>query len=252
MQSLAAELTQLGMPAWSRRCDVTSTEECASALAAVCEEMGGVDVLVNNAGQTHLSHFADTDVDVLRKVMDVNFFGAANCTKAALPSLIERRGQIVVLSSVAGFAPLGGRCGYAASKHALHGLFESMRAELQPKGVHVMMVCPGFTDTGIGRNALGGDGGPATAKRTTTGTPAPPERVAEAIYRGVLRRRRMLVLSAVGKASRLVSRLAPSLYERLMARALMCPQRTQQRARNRRVSRPRPVPLSRAPRIVRG
>jgi UDP-glucose 4-epimerase len=221
VQSLAAELTQLGMPAWSRRCDVTSTEECASALAAVCEEMGGVDILVNNAGQTHLSHFADTDVDVLRKVMDVNFFGAANCTKAALPSLIERRGQIVVLSSVAGFAPLGGRCGYAASKHALHGLFESMRAELQPQGVHVMMVCPGFTDTGIGRNALGGDGGPPRDVRTTTGKAAPPESVAAAILDGIQRRRRLLVLSSVGKLSYLVSRVSPSTYEKLMARALM-------------------------------
>jgi UDP-glucose 4-epimerase len=221
VESLATELTQLGMPAWSRRCDVTSTEECASALSAVCEELGGVDVLINNAGQTHLSHFADTDVEVLRRVMDVNFFGAANCTKAALPSLIERRGQIVVLSSVAGFAPLGGRCGYAASKHALHGLFESMRAELQPKGVDVMMVCPGFTDTGIGRNALGGDGGPARNVRTTTGSAAPPETVATAILDGLLRRRRLLVLSPVGKLSYLVSRVSPGTYEKLMARALM-------------------------------
>jgi NAD(P)-dependent dehydrogenase (short-subunit alcohol dehydrogenase family) len=200
---------------------VTAWEPCREAIDGLLGKLGGADLLINNAGITHLSRFADTQPGVLRAVMDVNFFGAVHCTRAALETLVQRRGLVVVISSVAGFAPLGGRCGYAASKHALHGLFESARAEWRPLGVDVMMVCPGFTDTAIGDRALGGSGGPAHEPRSTTGRPASPESVAEAIYRGALRRRRMLVLSPVGKLSLALSRLAPAVYERLMARSLL-------------------------------
>ncbi len=205
-------------------CDVTDRDRCAQVLAEVESELGGVDVLVNNAGRTHISLFADTQPEVLRRIMDINFFGAVHCTQAALPSLTARRGTIVVLSSVAGFAPLAGRVGYAASKHALHGLFESLRAELAAAGVHVMMVCPSFIDTGIGRNALGGDGGTPQDLRTTTGRPATPESVADAIVAGCLRRRRLLILGTVGRLSWWISHLAPRWYERMMIRRLLAPQ----------------------------
>ena len=128
-------------------CDVTSLDECSVAVGRVVAAWGGVDVLINNAGITHVSPFVDTDVDVLHRVMDVNFFGAIGMTSVALPSLLERRGQIVVMSSVAGFAPLVLRTGYAASKHALHGCFESLRAELHGTGVGVTLVCPSFVRT---------------------------------------------------------------------------------------------------------
>lgn len=221
VDAMVPVVRELGGAALPVPCDVTRWDDCQTAIRTVLAAHGGIDVLVNNAGITHLSVFADTEVAVLRTVMDINFFGAVYCTKAALPSLVERRGTVVVLSSIAGFSPLAGRCGYAASKHALHGLFESLRAELRRSGVHVMMVCPGFTDTGIGRNALGGDGGPARAARTTVGKAADPNDVAEAIHRGIARRRRMLVLSPVGKLALVFSRVMPGVYERLMARQLL-------------------------------
>jgi short-subunit dehydrogenase len=90
--------------------------------------------------------------------MTVNFFGAMHCTHAALEPLISRRGMIIVISSVAGFAPLIARTGYAASKHALHGFFDSLRSEVEPLGVKVLLVCPSFIQTGIEKNALAGDG----------------------------------------------------------------------------------------------
>jgi NAD(P)-dependent dehydrogenase (short-subunit alcohol dehydrogenase family) len=152
--------------------------------------------------------------------MVVDFFGAAYCTKAALASLLARRGSVVAVSSVAGFAPLAGRTGYAAAKHALHGLFETLRVEHARDGLHVLLVCPGFTRTGIEAAALGGDGGRATAARTTVGRMADPRDVAEAIYRGVLGRRRMLVLGPVAKTSFALTRFAPALYDRLMMRSL--------------------------------
>ncbi len=224
-RALAEQLGGAESRAIGLHCDVTSYEDCSAAIDRVVAEFGGIDVLINNAGRTHISLFAETSVDVLRKVMDINFFGAVHCTKAALPSLTERQGTIAVLSSVAGFAPLAGRVGYAASKHALHGLFESLRAEVAPQGVHVMMVCPGFTDTGIGRNALGGDGGRPSDERTTTGTPATPESVAAAIFDGVAQRKRTLLLSTVSRLSWWVSHLLPGVYERLMVRQLLEPQK---------------------------
>jgi NAD(P)-dependent dehydrogenase (short-subunit alcohol dehydrogenase family) len=132
-QRVAAELEAQGTPALGLGCDVTVADDCRAAIAAVTRAWGGVDLLVNNAGITHLGRFRDTAPDVIRRVMEVNFFGAVEMTRAALPSLLQRRGAVVVLSSVAGFAPLATRTGYAASKHALQGFFDSLREEHRPR-----------------------------------------------------------------------------------------------------------------------
>ena len=197
-----SELAEQGIDALPVECDVTSLEACRDAIARVIDARGGVDVLINNAGVTHLSHFSDTEVEVIRRVMEVNFFGAVNCTKAALDSLLERRGRIAVLSSVAGFSPLATRCGYSASKHALHGFFDSMRPELRASGVPVTLVCPFFVDTDMGDRALGGDGGKPRMPRTQTGTPSysrmarrgdPPRGAPWAPSAGALPRRKALL-----------------------------------------------------------
>ena len=142
-------LQETGMTAEAFECDVSRQEDCLRVIGAVIERYGGIDILMNNAGLTQRSAFVDTECRVYEKVMAVNFFGALYCTKAAINSLLERRGTIVVTSSHAGYSPLFGRTGYSASKHALHGLFESLRTELVGQGVHVMMLCPGFTKTNL-------------------------------------------------------------------------------------------------------
>jgi NAD(P)-dependent dehydrogenase (short-subunit alcohol dehydrogenase family) len=146
-------------------CDVTSLASSEAAIQEATARFGGIDVLVNNAGIAHRSAFADTQVDVLRRVMEVNFFGAVHCTHAAIASLRQRQGMVIAISSVAGFSALIGRTGYAASKHALHGFFDSLRTEVQDDGVDVLIVCPSFIDTGIDRAALGADGQPASRRR---------------------------------------------------------------------------------------
>lgn len=218
--ALADALAGPSQPCEGFACDVADEEDCRRTLAQVIERFGGIDVLACNAGITQRSLFADTDVAVFRKVMDVNLFGSLHCAKAALASLVERRGLIVVTSSIAGIAPLYERSGYAASKHALHGLFESLRAELSGTGTDVMMVCPGFTATGIGKAALDGRGRPASHAQSTVGSVATPESVAEAVFHGAARSRRLLVLTTVGKTTALLSRLLPSVYERLMTRSI--------------------------------
>jgi len=103
---------------------------------------------------------------------------------------------------------------------ALHGLFETLRSEQRESGLGVMMVCPGFTRTGIEAHALGGDGGALRAPRNVYGRQADPDEVADAIFRAALRRRRLLVLSPVGKLAYAVSRIWPSLFERMMIRRM--------------------------------
>jgi NAD(P)-dependent dehydrogenase (short-subunit alcohol dehydrogenase family) len=218
--ALRAELAAAGAECLALRCDVREEAACREAVAAVLARFGRLDVLVHNAGISHRSAFRETSSAVYRRVMDVNFFGALFCTQAALPALLASGGLVIAVSSIAGVAPLHGRTGYAASKHAVQGFFSSLRSELAPQGVDVLIVCPGFTATGIATAALDGDGRVTAHPQSTVGRLATPESVAEAVFRAASRGRSLLVLSAAGKAAFLLSRLHPALYERLMARAL--------------------------------
>jgi short-subunit dehydrogenase len=175
---------------------------------------------VNNAGITQRSAFVDTDIAVFERVMAVNFFGALYCTKAAIHSLIRRSGLIIVNESIAGIAPLLGRTGYSASKHALHGLFTSLRTEIRGTGTHVMVVCPGFVETNLQTRALGADGNVTVRPQSRVGGQQTPEKVADIIYKGAIRRKDLLVLTPVGKITWWMSRLVPPLYERIMAKQL--------------------------------
>ncbi len=214
-------LRSMGVDVLGVKCDVTSGKQCVSAMMAVIKRFGGIDILVNNAGITQRSTFRNTSMDVYRRVMEVNFFGALNCTKPAIESLVERKGVIIVTTSLAGFAPLYGRTGYSASKHALHGFFHSLRSEMAHLGVHVMMLCPGFTATNLQSRALDGSGKLNKGDRSTVGKEATPESVADEVYRGVLKRKRELVLTPVGKfMHHFVLRFMPAWYERQMTKKI--------------------------------
>lgn len=208
-----------GTPVLSLGCDVTSADDCRSAMAKIVDAWGGIDVLINNAGITHIGLVRDTQVEVIRRVVEVNFFGAVHCTRAALPSLLERRGRVVAISSVAGFAPLATRAGYVASKHALQGFFETLRAEHARDGLGVTLVCPSFVSTGIGTRALGADGGAAAAgERSGVEHEVSPEAAADTIYRGVMRGRRLVWVGREARLTWWLWHLLPRLYERLMVR----------------------------------
>jgi short-subunit dehydrogenase len=220
VRAAADDMVSDGIDAIGIGCDVAREVECERAIYAITEHYGGIDILVNNAGITQRSAFVDTKVSVYRQVMDVNFFGSLHCTKLAIASLIERKGAIIIIESLAGVAPLLGRSGYCASKHALHGLFTSLRAELIGSGVHIMIVCPGFVKTQLQTRALGGDGRVTRHPQSMVGGQDSPDQIADAVYRGLLKKKDLMVLSPVGKLSYWLSRIAPSFYERLMARQL--------------------------------
>jgi NAD(P)-dependent dehydrogenase (short-subunit alcohol dehydrogenase family) len=220
LEALRAQLRAEQSECLALRCDVSDPADCEASVANVARHFGRLDVLINNAGISHRSAFEFTRPEVVRRVMEVNFFGAANCTHAALPALLANQGMIIVVSSVAGFAPLIARTGYAASKHALHGFFESLRTEIEPKGVSVLLACPSFISTHIDRNALGGDGGPVTHEQVVFGNRMSPRDAAERIYRGAVANKRLLLIGRAAKVAWWVSRLTPAVFERGMARRL--------------------------------
>lgn len=199
--------------------DVRDASRCEAIIAELTAARGGLDVLINNAGLSAHGLAEATSLEVLRRVMDVNFYGAVHFTLAALPSLRQRRGRIAVMSSVAGFAPLFGRSAYAASKHALHGWFDTLRAELADTGVDITVVCPSFVATAIDRHALSGSGGAARSDKPTIGRPVSPELIAREVCDGLERRTRQLTPTTVATASLWLSRLAPRTYERLMRKS---------------------------------
>lgn len=200
-------------------CDVAEEASVKRAIEKVIIDFGEIDVLVNNAGVTHKSLFSETEMAVIQTVMAVNFFGAIYATQHALPSITKKQGMVITLSSMAGLMPMLERSAYSASKHALHGFFEGLRWELKPKGVHVMLVCPGLTETDLHKNALLGNGSCGSKPpRSWLGQLSSPGAVAEAIYRGASAKKRVLILSNVGKRARWLAILMPSLFEKYFYR----------------------------------
>jgi NAD(P)-dependent dehydrogenase (short-subunit alcohol dehydrogenase family) len=201
--------------------DITDATATAEVIEQLREERGPIDLVVNNAGITHFSTVEDVALKTIEQVMAVNFTGSVNCTKAALPDLLDRAGQVVVLSSVAGFAPLFGRCAYSASKHALHGFFETLRCEVRDRGVNVLMVCPSFIDTQRDQpdaeSPYEGVARPGSA-RATVGEVKSPEAAAREIVDAIARREERLLVGRVAKQSYWLRRLLPRLYDSMMTR----------------------------------
>jgi NAD(P)-dependent dehydrogenase (short-subunit alcohol dehydrogenase family) len=218
--ALVTSLRDNGAEALAVPCDVTDADACKAAVEIATAHFGALDGLINNAGISARSLLQDTETAVIRRIMEVNFFGAVNLTHAALASIVASKGFFVVISSVAGFSPLTGRTAYAASKHALHGFFDSLRTELEGAGVGVTLVCPSFIRTGIGAAAIDGTGAPVSSPRITTGGESMPEEVAERIFDAVAAGRRQLLPDATARKVWWLSRLAPGLFTRIMKRRI--------------------------------
>ena len=158
----------------------------ASAIALAAREAGQVDILVPSAGVSQRSLAAETSLDIDREIMEINYFGTIALTKAVLPSMLARRsGHLVPISSVIGYVGVPLRSAYAASKHALHGFFNTLRAETHKDGIRVTIVCPGYIRTKVSENALTGDGTPHGHLDDTHANAMLPEEAAPVIVRGV-------------------------------------------------------------------
>ena len=191
-------------------------EKTAQALAM----FGGLDVLVLNAGITQRSRTRETDEGVYRRLMEVNFFGPEAMARAVLPSMLaQKSGHIVVISSVAGKIGVPMRSGYSATKFALHGFFEALRAEEERNGIHVTMVCPGYIRTEISLSALRGDGRRHAKMDSELAHGMPVEECARRIVRGVARKKKEIVVAAAREKTLVyMKRFFPDLLARMIGR----------------------------------
>lgn len=192
--------------------DVTHRSDLERLIRETTQIYGQLDLLVNNAGITHRSPAHRTDPAVFRKIMAVDWQGPVELTQLALPLLEASGGSIVTIGSMAGWMPVPGRAGYCAAKAALTQFFEVLRLELEPLGIHILMVYPSFLETPIERNALGADGEKANHARSTIGTMTSAEDMARMIDRALTRKRRWLLPEPVSRFGSLLWRLAPGLY----------------------------------------
>lgn len=197
-------------------CDLSKEPDCRRFIESTIKTFGGIDILINNAGVSMRALFRDTDVDVIKKVMDINFYGAVHCTKYALDSIIERQGTIVGVSSIAGYRGLPGRSGYSASKFALQGWMEALRTELLHTGVNVMWVCPGFTASNIRNAALNKDGNPQGESPMDESSLMTAEEVSRHVIKAIELRKRTLVLTFTGKRTVFMNRFFPSWTDKLV------------------------------------
>jgi short-subunit dehydrogenase len=195
--------------------DVSSENDCRRFMETTIKNFGGIDILINNAGVSMRAILKEANIEVIKKVMDINFYGTVYCTKYALDSIIERKGTIVGVSSIAGYRGLPGRSGYSASKFALQGWLEAIKTELMADGVHVMWVCPGFTTSNIRNAALNknsqshGDTPMDESKMMTA------EKCAEHILKAVQKKKRTLVLTFIGKRTVFMQKFFPKLADKL-------------------------------------
>lgn len=195
--------------------DVSNEQDCKLFIDSTIQLFGGIDVLINNAGISMRALVEETDLFTIKKVMDINFWGTVYCTKFALKSIIERKGVIVGVSSIAGYRGLPGRSGYSASKHAVNGWLEALRTEVMDKGVNVMWVCPGFTASNIRNAALNSSGQSQGESPMDEGKMMTAEVCARHIIRAIEKRKRTLVLTFTGKRTVWLNKFFPGWTDKL-------------------------------------
>lgn len=211
-------VAQLGSNSLAVKCDVSIESECCEMVEMAIDKFGHIDILINNAGLSMRALFDDADLKVLHRLMDVNFWGTVNCTKYALSHIQQTKGTIVGVSSVAGIHGLPARTGYSASKYAMQGFLETIRIENMYKGVHVMIACPGFTESNVRFSALTADGSsqgdsPRNEKGMMTS-----DQVAKLILKGIAKHKRLLLMEFQGRATHFIKKFAPAWLDKMFYR----------------------------------
>ncbi|MGQ8335009.1 SDR family oxidoreductase [Sunxiuqinia sp. A32] len=196
--------------------DVSQEKDCEQLIEAAVKEFGQIDILINNAGISMRSIFEETDLNVIKRLMDVNFWGTVYCSKYALPYLLKTKGSLVGVISIAGYVGLPGRTGYSASKYAIRGFLDALRIENLKKGLHVLVAAPGFTASEVRESALIGDGSQQGKTPRNEGSMMTAEECARLIGKAVEKRKRHLILTFVeGKVTVFLGKFMPKLLDKL-------------------------------------
>ncbi len=196
--------------------DVSNEKDCKNWIKESKQHFGKIDILINNAGISMRALFADADVSVIEKVMNINFWGTVYCTKHALPHIEATQGTIVGISSIAGYKGLPARTGYSASKFAMQGFLEALRIEMLPKKVHVMWVSPGFTNSNIRNTALSSNGNsqqetPLDEKKLMSAA-----QCAAIIINSIEQKKRTVVMTFQGKLTVWLNKFFPAWVDKLV------------------------------------
>lgn len=220
LKATEEELRAAGIEALGIHADVSLEDDNKRMAEETIRHFGRIDVLVNNAGISMRAAFEDVKIEVIKKVMDINFYGALYATHYCLPEIVKNKGSIVGISSIAGYRGLPGRTGYSASKFALNGFLEVLRTEYLKKGVHVLTACPGFTSTNIRMRALLADGREQKESPREESKEMTPEECARHIYRATIKRKQIIILTLEGKLAVFFNKWWPWLADRLVFNAM--------------------------------
>ncbi|MBI9034737.1 MAG: SDR family oxidoreductase [Bacteroidales bacterium] len=196
--------------------DVSIQKDCESLIDQTIAHFGQIDVLINNAGISMRALFKDVDLEVIKKLMDVNFWGTVYCTKYAMPHLLKSKGTVVGVISIAGYIGLPARSGYGASKYAVRGFLDTLRVENLHTGLNVLVVAPGFTSSNIRNVALTADGSMQGETPRDETKMMSSEAVALKIFNAVKKKRKELILTFIeGKFTVFLNKWAPRLMDKL-------------------------------------
>lgn len=220
LDTAVTELQQKGITVAGFRADVSQEEDNQKMADEAVRLYGTIDVLINNAGISMRALFSEVDLDVVKKVMDINFFGVLYATKYCLPYIQQNKGSVVGISSIAGFRGLPGRAGYSASKFALNGFLEVLRTEHLKTGVHVLTACPGFTATNIRKRSLTKSGAQQGESPRAEEKMMTADECANHIYRAVVKRKNFLILTTQGKLAVWLNKWLPSLADQMVYKVM--------------------------------
>lgn len=216
LNEVGQELSAAGIEYLAIPGDVSQEHDCRQLIEQTITKYGRIDVMLNNAGISMRALFQDVDLDVIRQLMDINFWGTVYCTKFALPYLLQSKGSVIGVSSIAGYQGLPGRTGYSASKFAMQGFLGALRTETLHQGLHVMVACPGFTASNIRNTALAADGSQQGESPRDEAKMMTAEEVADHILKATRQRKRDLVLTTQGKLAVLLGKFLPGLTDNLV------------------------------------
>lgn len=218
LQSTAAALQ--GIDHLIIQADAAVEEDNIKMVTKTLEHYGKIDVLINNAGISMRALFEEIDLSVFKKVMDINFYGTIYATKYCLPHILAVKGSIVAVSSINGYRGTPARTAYTASKFAMNGFMESLRTEVMKQGVHVLVVCPGFTESNIRNAALLADGAAQGISPREEKKMMPPKEVAEEILKALNRKKRDIVLTTQGKLVVFLNKWIPGIMDGIVYKAM--------------------------------
>jgi short-subunit dehydrogenase len=221
LEAVRAECKKRGGQTIAVPTDVAKQAQCENLIRKTVEQFGRIDILVNNAGISMWAYFDEvTDLSIFEKIMRVNYLGSMYCTYYALPHLKASHGQIVGVSSLTGKNGVPTRSGYAASKHAMVGFFDTLRIELTPEGVDVTMIYPDFVATETRKRAFGPDGKPLGDSPVREKEIMTVEKCVDLMLPAIQKRQRELVMTLRAKVGQYLKLFAPGLVDNIARKAI--------------------------------